>query len=300
MKDGSESSLREQASRLLDAAKETLAEQKRLGSDIERFKDTLRKAAGHYREVAVLCKAQAAEARAQEIKEDYLALARVYEEKARSAGQRAKALSIPADTKAKEELIEEGNLFVERFVEALSIGPVGESDRSLFAGRLRKHGERCQALAEHLSQAIETVLEAAEDPEIRGKVARRIDERTERRLLATGLNGKFKSPKSRDLSALVGAAWSSPITIQGVRCVQVVCFGADGSCWQSLYRLGTKGRGSLIASIPVAYDLDDKGVLSVYQAGMVIERGEITLLGKDQWSYEVLVSLGNPCLLERS
>src|SRR5262249_38932100 len=77
VKDGSESSLREQASRLLDAAKKLLGDQKRMGSDLESFKDTLKKAAGHYREVAVVCKAQGAEARAAEIKEDYLALAKV-------------------------------------------------------------------------------------------------------------------------------------------------------------------------------------------------------------------------------
>jgi len=34
----------------------------------------------------------------------------------------------------------------------------------------------------------------------------------------------------------------------------------------------------------------------VYQAGMVIERGEITFKGKDEWSYEILSSLANPKL----
>src|SRR5262245_25454405 len=132
----SENSLREQASRLLGAAKELLEDQKRLGSDVERFKDTLRKAAGHYGEVAALWKTQATQARAAEIKDDYLALARVYEAKASAAGDRAKTLSIPAEVKAKAEVIQEGNLFLDRFVDAFSIGPVSDSDRGDLAGRL--------------------------------------------------------------------------------------------------------------------------------------------------------------------
>jgi hypothetical protein len=296
VKDGSESSLREQASRLLDAARKFLGDQKRMGSDLESFKDTLRKAAGHYREVAVVCKAQAAEARAAEIKEDYLALAKVYEVKARVAGEREKALSIPAGTKAKAELIEEGNLFVERFVEALSIGPVGDSDRDLFAGRLRKHGERCKALSHELTQAIEALLEEAEAPEVRKKAAeKRKDESTARELVAAS-TGNAKSPAKKDLSALVGVSWSSPLTIQGVRCVQVIRFEKDGTCLQSVYRMGPKGRGSLIGSIRVGYRVDGDGILDVYQAGMMIERGEITFSGKDEWSYEIRSSLATPQL----
>jgi hypothetical protein len=296
VKDGSESSLREQASRLLDAAKKLLGEQKRLGSDLERFKDTLRKAASHYRDVAVLCKGQAAEARAEEIKEDYLALGKVYEVKARSAGERAKALSIPAGTKAKAELIEEGNLFVERFVEALSIGPAGDSDRDLFAGRLKRHGERCKALSDELTQAIEALLEEAEQPEVRKKLGeKRKDERTAHQLVATS-TGSAKSRPKKDLSALAGASWSSPLTIQGVRCVQLIRFEGDGTCLQSVYRMGPKGRGPLIGSIRVGYAVNDEGIVNVYQAGMVIERGEITFRGKDEWSYEILSSLANPQL----
>jgi hypothetical protein len=296
VKDGSESLLREQASRLLDSAKKLLGDQKRLGSDIERFKDTLRKAAGHYGEVAVVCKAQAAEARAAEIKEDYLALAKVYEVKARSAGERAKALSIPAGTKAKAELIEEGNLFVERFVEALSIGPVGNSDRDLFAGRLKKHGERCKALSRELTQAIEALLEEAEAPEVRKTIGeKRKDESTSHQLMATSTGSANSRPK-KDLGALVGVSWSSPLTIQGVQCVQVLRFSADGICLQSVYRMGPKGRGPLIGSIRVGYRVDDDGILDVYQAGMVIEQGKITLSGKDEWSYEIGSSLATPQL----
>ena len=296
VKDGSESSLREQASRLLDTAKKLLGEQKRLGTYLESFKDTLRKAAGRYRDVAVLCKTQAAEARAAEIKEDYLALAKVYEQKARSAGERAKALSIPAGTKAKAELIEEGNLFVDRFVDALSIGPISESDRDLFAGRLKRHGERCKALSDELTQAIEALLEEAEAPEVRKKLGeKRKDESTSHQLVATSI-GNAKSRPKKDLGAIVGAFWSSPLTIQGVRCVQVLRFSDDGTCVQSVYRMGPKGRGSLVGSIRVGYRVDGDGIIDVYQAGMVIERGEITFKGKDEWSYEILSSLTNPKL----
>ena len=292
--DGSTSSLREQASRLVGAAKKLLEDQKRLGSDLERFKDTLRKAAGHYADVAVLCKTQAAQVRAEEIKDDYLALARVYEAKARAAGDRAKTLSIPADLKAKVEVIQEGNLFLDRFVDALPIGPERDSD---FAGRLTKHGERCKVLARELSETIEKFLEEAEATEVRQSLGgkRQEEHASQKGQERPGTTGKKALPK-KDLSFLIGQSWTSPVTIRGVECVQVIRFDANGNCIQTAYRMGPKGRGSRIGSVRVRYEVDSEGMLNVYQGGLMIERGEVTVLGKDEWTYEILTSLATPQL----
>jgi hypothetical protein len=291
---GSGSSLREQASRLLGAAKKLLEDQKRLESDLERFKDSLRKAAGHYADVAALSKRQAAQVRAEEVKDDYLALARVYETKARAAEARMKTLSISAGVKTNAEVITEGNLFLDRFVDALPIGPERDSD---FAGRLMKHGERCKALADELSQAIEKFLEEAEATEVREKLGgKRKEEHTSRNgREQSGTSSKKAQPK-KDLSFLIGQSWTSPVTIRGVECEQVIRFDADGNCFQTAYRTGPKGRGSRIGSVRVRYEVDSEGIVSVYQGALMIERGEVTALGKDEWIYEILASLATPHL----
>jgi hypothetical protein len=292
--EGSANSLREQASRLLCAAKKLLEEQKRIGSDLERFKDTLRKAAGHYADVAALCKRQAAQVRAEEVKDDYLALARVYEAKARAAEARMKTLSISAGVKDKAEVITEGNLFLDRFVDALPIGPERDSD---FAGRLMKHGERCKVLADELSQAIEKFLEEAEAMEVREKLGgnRKEEHISGKGQEKSGTIAKKAQPK-KDLSFLIGQSWTSPVTIRGVECEQVIRFDADGNCFQTAYRSGPKGRGSRIGSVRVRYEVDSEGFVSVYQGALMIERGEVTALGKDEWTYEILASLPSPQL----
>jgi hypothetical protein len=292
--DGSAGSLREQASRLLGAAKKLLEEQKRIENDLVRFKDTLRKAAGHYADVAALCKRQAAQVRAEEVKDDYLALARVYEAKARASEARMKTLSIPVGVKIKAEVITEGNLFLDRFVDALPIGPERDSD---FAGRLMKHGERCKALARELSEAIEKILEEAEAPEVREKLGgRRKEELTScKDQEKSATTGKQVQPK-KDLRFLIGQSWTSPVTIRGVECEQVIRFDADGNCFQTAYRTGPKGRGSRIGSVRVRYEVDSEGIVSVYQGDLMIERGEVTVLGKDEWTYEILASLATPQL----
>lgn len=276
----SDSSVRDQASRLLAAAKKLLTDSKQIGIDLERFKDSLRKAATHYRDVALLCKAQAGEARSEEIKDNYLQLAKVYEAKARVANERAKSLSAPADVKPKEEAIKEGNLFLERFVEVLSIGRVSDTDRGHFAGQLKKHGERCKALAEDLLQPIEKVLEGADAQDIRAK----IDEGRKAGSLPPG-------PK-KELPILTGASWSTPVTFQGVQCVQVLRFNEDRTCVQAVYRSGAKGRGSLMGAGSATYEMNEDGYLSFRQGGLIVESGCVTLLGKDQWSYEIRVKFG--------
>lgn len=296
--DGPERPLGEQASRLRDGARMLLESRTRLGSDLGRFKDALAKAASHYREVAALYTAQAGQARAGEVRDDYLHLARVYEAKARAAGERSKALSLPAETDGKAEVIEEGNLFVERFIEAVSVGPVTDADRGLLAGRLKRHAERCQSLAEELAHAVEGFLEAAEAPEVRARVVgKRKEDGTPRQTPgSTSSNGAARAQPAKDLSALAGATWASPTTIQGVPCEVVLRFDPDGSCFQSVYRSGPRGRGPRIGTTRVTYDVDREGNLSVYHAGLMVERGEVTVRGKDEWTYEILASLAAPHL----
>lgn len=286
---GSESSLREQASRLVAAAKTLLEDQKRMSGDLERFKDILRKASGHYSDVATLCKTQASQARAEEIKDDYLALARVHEAKARAAGDRAKTLSIPAGLNAKAEVIAEGNLFLDRFVDAFPIGTERDSE---LAQRLTKHGERCKALARELSEVLEQFLEEAEAMEVREKVGgkRKGQHGSQGGQERTGTTGKTPLPK-KDLGFLIGQSWTSRVTNRGVECVQVVRFDADGNCIQTAYR-----RGSRVGSFSVRYELDGDGILSVYQGAWMIERGEVMALGKNEWTYEILSSVATPQL----
>jgi hypothetical protein len=146
-----ESSLREEASRLLASAKKLLDERKRIAPELERFKDALKKSASHYREVAALYKSHAEKAKSGEVKDDYHQLAKVYELKAGAAANRAGKLTSPEGTKAAADVIEEGNLFIERLLETLAVGPIAQPDCDVFAGRLRKHGQRCQALSLELS-----------------------------------------------------------------------------------------------------------------------------------------------------
>jgi hypothetical protein len=289
----SDSSLRDEASRLLGSTKKLLADSKRVGRDLQRFKDTLTKAATHYREVALLCKAQAGKARAQEVKDDYLELAKVYETKAQSAGERAKKLSIPSAVKDNAEVIEEGNVFLERLVDALSIGPVADAERGLLAGQLRKHGERCKALTEELSRTIAKLLEDAETPEVREKIAAA---RKDRSSPLFSLIGQDEPRPKKDVPALAGGSWSTAITIEGEKYVQVMRFNSDGTCVQAVYRFGPKGRGSLIGAGSATYKLDSEGILDFYHAGFVIERGLVTMLSKDQWSYEIIANIASPRL----
>ncbi len=283
-----DSSLREEAGRLLAAAKKLLADQKQMETNLERLKDVLKKASAHYREVAALYKAYAAKPRSEDARENYLQLAKAYERKAAAAAERGQKAAMPSGAGAKAEAVEEGNLFLERLVEALGIGPVSDAEREVFAGRLKKHAERCKALAGELRSGIEKILLDSDTPEIRQK-------------LGGGAKGEGPAPSPQDgagarkvLGLLTGASWSSPVTIAGVRCVTVVHFSQTGTCSQSTYRLGPKGKGSLVATTSGLFDVDASGVLRFYQAGILVEAGKVSFLGKDQWSYEILDNLFAP------
>ena len=278
-------SLRDEAGRLLAAAKKLLADQKQLETNLDRLKEALKKASAHYREVAALYKAYAAKARSEDAKEDYLQLAKAYERKAAAAAERGQKVAMPSGTGAKAQAVEEGNLFLERLVEALGIGPVSDAEREVFTGRLRKHGERCKALAEELRTGIEKILQDSDAPEVRQK----LDGGAKTKALAA--SPQDGAAAKRVLGLLAGASWSSPVTIAGVRCVTVVRFSQAGTCSQSTYLLGPKGRGALVATASGLFDVDAHGVLRFYQAGTLVEAGKVSFLGKDQWSYEILDNL---------
>src|SRR5581483_6033249 len=152
------------ATRLITAAKNLLEDEKRIGPDTERFRDALKKAASHYRAVSALYKSHAEKAKSGEVRDDYHQLVKVYESKAEAAMDRARKLSAPTGLKPAREVIDEGNVFIERLLEAISVGPVSEADCQAFALRLKKHGERCQALSSQLSLAIEKILGTGTEP----------------------------------------------------------------------------------------------------------------------------------------
>lgn len=261
--------LRDEASRLLASAKKLLADRKQMSTNLDRFKDALKKAAVNYREVAALYKSHAGKTRSEEVKEDYLQLAKAYERKATAAAERGQKVVMPSGTDAKAEVIEEGNLFLERLQEALSVGPMNETERSAVAARLKKHGVRCKALAEELRRAVETLLQSSDSPEIRQQAG-----------------GAVKTDGSLD-----GASWSAPVTVAGVKCVTVIRFEKAGTCSQSTYVLGPNGKGRLVGGGNGSFRLDAGGTLSFYQAGMRVETGTISFLGKDQWSYRILENI---------
>lgn len=260
--------LRDEAGRLLASAKKLLADRKQTSTNLDRFKDALNKAADHYREVAALYKSHAEKARSGEVKEDYQQLAKAYERKATAAAERGQKISMPAGTETKAEVIDEGNLFLERLLEALTVGPMNQAERGAIAARLKKHGERCKALTEELRRAVETLLQSSDSPEIRRPAV----------------------AAAKTVGSLDGASWSAPVTVAGVKCVTVIRFDKGGTCSQSTYALGPNGKRQLVGSGSGSYrlDSDSGGTLSFYQAGMRVETGTATFLGKDQWSYRIL------------
>jgi hypothetical protein len=284
----SDSSLRDEASRLVASAKNLLADQKQLETSLDSFKDALKKASAQYREVAARNKAYAAKARSDDVREDYLRLAKAYELKAAAADERGQKVAMPSGTGAKKEAIEEGNLFLGRLVEALGIGPISDTEREVFVGRVRKHGECCKALAGELRSGIEKLLSDSDTPEIRQK-------------LSGSAKAKGKEPSPQDASGgkkvlglLCGASWSSPVTINGVPCVTVVRFSKAGTCSQSTYVLGPNGKRSLVAVASGTFDVDADGILQFYQAGTLVEVGKVSFLGNNQWTYVILDRLLAP------
>jgi hypothetical protein len=284
----SDASLRDEAGRLLASAKKLLADQKQMGADLDRFKDTLNKASAHYQEVAALYKAHASKARSEEVKEDYLQLAKAYERKAATAAERGRKAVMPPGAAANAEPVGEGNLFLERLVEALAIGSVSDTEREVFAGRLKKHGERCKALAEELRRGVEKLLLDSDTPEIR----RQLDGAAKVKSPAPRAPEGFET--KREPGSLGGASWSSPVTVGGARCVTVIRFDLAGTCSQTTYLLGANGKGEPVATASGTFDLDAGGILSFYQGGALVEKGLVTFRGKNQWSYEVLVNLLAP------
>jgi hypothetical protein len=156
----------------------------------------------------------------------------------------------------------------------------------VFVGRLKKHGEQCKALAGELRSGIEKLLSDSDTPEIRQKLGGAV------KVKEASPQGAAEAKKF--LGLLCGASWSSPVTIGGVQCVTVVRFSKAGTCSQSTYILGPKGKGPLVAVASGTFDVDADGFLQFSQAGTPIEVGKVSFLGKDQWSYEILYRLLAP------
>lgn len=283
-------SLREEAAKLLASAKTLLDAEKRIGPETERFRDALKKAASQYREVAALYKAHAEKAKAKEVREDYLQLVKLYQAKADAATDRAQKLTVPPALKAAREVIEEGNGFIERLLEALSVGPVSEVDCEVLALRLTNHGERCLSLSSELSVAIEKILGS---PVATGQRATCSEKASYVRGGAKELQGAAEKG-SVEPKAILGVSWTSTLTIRGVECRQIVCFKENGSCTQSIYRMGSKGLGPLLGTGTYTFKLHPGGRLSVYAAGQFIESGKITVLSEDRWVYEIAENVGDP------
>jgi hypothetical protein len=258
--------LRAEAGELLASATKLLADRKQMSTDLDRFQVALKKAAENYREVAALYKSHAAKARSGEVNEDYQQLAKAYERKATAAAEWGRTIGMPCGTETKAEVIDEGNLFLERLLEALTVGPMNQAERGAIAARLRKHGERCQSLAEELRRAVETLLESSDSPEIM----------------------RTADAASKTVGSLDGASWSARVTVAGVKCVTVIRFDKVGTCTQSTYALGPNGKRQIVGFGSGSYRLDAGGTLSFYQSGMQVETGTATFLGKDQWSYRIL------------
>lgn len=263
--------LRAKAGGLLASAKKLLADRKEMSTNLHRFKAALRKAADNYREVAALYKSHAEKARSEEIKEDYLQLATAYERKATAVVKREQKIGMPSGTEAKAEVIEEGSLFLERLQEALSVGSLSDAERGALAARLKKHGQRCKALAEELRQAVETLLHGSDSPEIRRQSG-----------------GAVKT------GALNGASWSAPVTIAGVKCVTIIRFEQTGNCSQSTYTLEPNGKERLVGGRRGAFRLDPDGTLTFYQAGLQVGTGTVSFLDKDCWSYRIRENVSDP------
>lgn len=258
--------LRAEAGRLLASAKKLLTDRKQMSTDLDRFQVALKKGAENYREVAALYKSHAEKTRSGEVKEDYQQLAKTYERKATAAAERGQKIGMPSGTETRAEVIDEGNLFLERLLEALTVGPMDQAERGAIAARLKKHGERCKALAEELCRAVETLLKSSDSPEIR----------------------RPADAAAKTVGSLDGASWSAPVTVAGVKCMTVIRFDKGGTCSQSTYAVGPNEKRQLVGFGSGSYRLDTGGTLSFYQAGMQVETGTATFLGKDQWSYRIL------------
>jgi hypothetical protein len=296
--DLSESRLRERGEQLLSSAKKLLSSEKQVLLDLERFKDALKKAAASYDDVGTVYTDHASKARSKSVKEDYGLLAEVYLTKASGVAKRAKELTISSDVKEQAEVVEEGNLFVERLLETLS-DSAAEVNGLIVCRRLGKHGARCSMLAERLSEEVKKILggpgpsqngKKTGDGRKSGSVPVTVKELSAKR------PGEVSPGKGKEFDALVDAGWSCPITVQGTRCLQVVRFGREGKCQGKVYLLEGSRKGGLVASASTTFRLAESGILSFFQGGTLVERGIVTLLRKDQWVYEILENSSAPQL----
>jgi hypothetical protein len=285
-----DASLREEAAKVLAAAKKLLHDEGRMPSTIEQFRDALKKSAVHFREVAALYKEHAESAKTQEVKNDYRDLAKVYEAKALAATERAEKLPVGVTAKRTSEVVTEGNLFIERFLESLSVGPVTDSERDLFLGRLRRHGERCQALSDELLRVVELLLKGGTASETKHSFSVGGRYSTD-----STTPGSFCSGSSQgDPRSIVGETWSSSVTVRGIDCRQRILLRPDGTCTQSIYRAEPNGPDPPLSRRSYTYKLDPFGSLSVFSGGKLLETGKVTVNGEESWVYDIVENVADP------
>lgn len=287
-----DASLQEEANKVLTAAKGLLEVESGISSQIEKYRDALKKSAAHYREVAALYKAHGDGAKSKEVKGDYHELAKVYESKALAVIGQAEMLPMSVTTKPAREVVAEGNLFIERLLDSLAVGPVNDSERELLLGRLRKHGERCQALSDELLRVIDPLLkgratsESMRPPSVSGGYS--TDSTTSRGFQSGG--------SQSDARSIVGVTWTSRITVRGIECQQHIQLRPGGGCTQSIYLSRSSGPGPLLSRRSYTYELDQFGNLVVFSGGKLLETGKVTVNGEESWVYEIVENVADPSL----
>jgi hypothetical protein len=288
-----DASLQEEADKVLSAAKRLLEVESGIPAQIEKYRDALKKSAAHYGEVAALYMAHGDNAKTPEVRDDYHELAKVYESKALAALERAGTLSVSITTRPTREVVAEGNLFIERLREALAVGPVADSERELLLGRLRKHGERCQALSDELLRVVDLLLKGAATSEPKRPLSA-----SERFGIDSTTSQGFSFGSSRsDARSIVGATWTSRVTVRGVECWQRIRLSTDGTCIQSIYLTERERDFSLLSRRSYTYKLDSLGNLTIFSGGKLLETGNVTVKGEESFVYDITRNVAEPSLL---
>jgi hypothetical protein len=284
--------LQEESKNVLSAAKKLLEVESRMPSTIEQFRDALKKSAAHYQEVAALYKTHAESAKTPEVKDDYRELAKVYESKAHAAIERAEKLPVAVLTRAAREVVSEGNLFIERLLESLAVGPVTDSERDLFLSRLRKHGERCHSLSDELLKAVELLVKGSSPSEVTRFPLGGESYST----ASTALQENAPEPSQRDVYSIVGITWSSRVKVRGVDCRQRIQLRPDGTCTQAIYLARPEGFGPLLSRRSYTYKLNPAGHFAVFSGGKLLETGKVTVDGEESWIYDIYENVSDPSL----
>lgn len=287
-----DSSLQKEANKVLSAAKSLLEVESGIASQIERYRSALKSSAANYREVAVLYRAHGDDAKTKEVKDDYHELSKVYEAKALAVSGRADKLPMTVTANLAREVVTEGNLFIERLLESLSVGPVTDSERELLLGRLRKHGERCQSLTDELLRVIDPLFKGRATSEPMRPLSMSEGQSSD----STTFRGFLSGSSQSDARSIVGVTWTSRVKVRGIECQQRIQLRPGGSCTQLIYLARTSGLGPLLSRRTYTYELDQLGNLFVFSGGKLLETGKVTVNGEESWVYEIATNVADPSL----